>query len=88
MVKKQEVKSVEAQSEEQTHLLEEEKATLAKLLKDKQDTQGEAEKAYLRHEVADLKYKYFIANIYVKYGLNMTDQIADDGEFQRAKESS
>ena len=38
-----------------------------------------AEKALLESQKADLEQKNIVLNVYVKYGLGVTDQILDDG---------
>ncbi len=47
---------------------------------------AEAEKTLAKHELAEMSYKYLIAQFYVKYGLKTTDSFTETGEIMRSKE--
>lgn len=74
------------ESSESTGLSAEEKSHLDALIENKKQTQAAAEKALLKNENAELQYKNFVLQVYMKYGLGMSDTISEEGKF--VKESS
>tara|TARA_B110000503_G_C7071610_1_gene381111 strand:+ start:469 stop:699 length:231 start_codon:yes stop_codon:yes gene_type:complete len=43
-----------------------------------------AEKAIAQHENAELSYKYYVIQLYMKYGLKSSDSITESGEITRS----
>ncbi len=44
---------------------------------------AQAEKAIAENQLAEMNYKYIILQIYMKYGLNETDALSEDGKILR-----
>jgi hypothetical protein len=43
----------------------------------------QAEKALAQHELAEMNYKYYIMQLYMKYGLTSEDSFNESGEILR-----
>lgn len=70
-------------SSEPTGLSAEEKSHLDALIENKKQSQVAAEKALLKNENAELQYKNFVLQLYMKYGLRISDTISEEGKFVR-----
>ena len=44
---------------------------------------AQAEKALAENQLAEMNYKYIILQLYMKYGLNETDALSEDGKILR-----
>ena len=81
-----EQESIKEMSEQPTKITQEELDHLNSLTELKASAQSAAEKALLKHENAELQYKNFVLQIYMKYKLSMEDNVSPDGTFIKAND--
>lgn len=69
-------------SERPSCLSDEDKANLTQLGAARKTASLEAELAFTKSENMELKYKLYVSQIFMKYGLTSSDQIREDGGFE------
>jgi len=66
-----------------TQLSEEDKHALTLSIANRKISMLQAEKALAQHELSEMNYKYFIMQLYMKYGLTSSDTFTEAGEIVR-----
>lgn len=61
-------------------LSDSDKNNLGLAIMNKKLAHANAEKAIAQHENAELSYKYYVIQLYMKYGLNPSDSITENGD--------
>lgn len=69
--------------EENEKLSELDKMALELAKANRRTALAQAEKALAQNESSELSYKYLILQLYMKYGLNSEDAIAENGDIIR-----
>lgn len=74
---------MEDKKNEVEKLSDADKNNLDLALMNKKLAYANAEKAIAQNENAELSYKYFVIQLYMKYGLKSSDSITESGEITR-----